>query len=103
MQEFDCWSHIPANFTGKCRTKEGGTIYYLSNGKIHSLDGPAIEHHDRTKLWYKEGKIHRIDGPAAEYPNGNKHWWIEGNRYSEEEFNEHPEVIMYKAGLAIFT
>jgi hypothetical protein len=33
------------------------------------------------------GKLHRIDGPAIEYPNGLKFWFIKGyGYYSKEEW-----------------
>ena len=34
-----------------------------------------------TKRWYNEaGKLHRIQGPAVEYANGDKEWWLEGHQ-----------------------
>lgn len=40
-----------------------------------------------SKYWYQEGKLHRLNGPAVEYANGDKYWYIEGKRLSEAEFN----------------
>lgn len=76
IKNIDC---IPKNFTGKCKTKDTGTI-----------------------LYYLNGKLHRTDGPAIECASGYKYWFIENKEYSEEEFNALPEVIMYKAGLGMF-
>jgi hypothetical protein len=39
-----------------------------------------------TKQWYLNGKLHRIDGPAIEYPNGVKYWFLNGINYSFEEY-----------------
>jgi hypothetical protein len=102
IQEFEDLFDLPGNFTGKCKIKSGGRTIYLLNGKYHRLDGPAIENANGYKAWYKKGYPHRLDGPAVEYSGGTKHWYKEGERYSKEEFNDLPEVIMYKAGLGVF-
>ena len=74
----------------------------------HRLKGPAIEHADGTKEWWKKGKRHRsqkmpvieysngtkewysfvsqrlnrgFDLPAVEYSNGDKEWWQHGVRH----------------------
>ena len=41
-----------------------------------------------SKLWYQNGKLHRLDGPAVENAYGIKEWWIEGQNYTEEQFNK---------------
>jgi len=33
------------------------------------------------------GKLHRIDGPAIEYPSGYKAWYINDKQLEKEEFN----------------
>lgn len=44
---------------------------------------------NRTEWHTKDGKLHRLDGPAVEYTNGNKEWWINGVEYSKEDFLVH--------------
>jgi hypothetical protein len=29
-----------------------------------------------TKQWYLNGKLHRVDGPALEYADGTKYWYL---------------------------
>jgi len=48
-------------------------------GKLHRLDGPAVEHASGSTEWYADGKPHRLDGPADEWPDGSKTWWVNGN------------------------
>jgi len=55
--------------------EDGSKEWYL-NGKLHRLDGPAVEYADGSKFWYLNGKLHRTDGPAVEYADGNKEWWL---------------------------
>ncbi len=50
---------------------DGNKSWYL-NGKLHRIDGPAIEWADGSKSWYLNGELHRIDGPAIELANGAK-------------------------------
>jgi len=58
--------------------KNGSKVYKNSKGKLHRLDGPAIELITEGKAWYKEGLCHREKGPAIEYANGDKSWYKEG-------------------------
>ena len=43
---------------------------WFQDGKLHRLDGPAIEWANGDEHWYQEGKLHRLDGPAIEYADG---------------------------------
>jgi hypothetical protein len=64
-----------------------GDREWFQNGKLHRLDGPAIEYADGHKIWYQNDKRHREDGPACEYADGGKSWYIHGRVLTEEEFN----------------
>ena len=55
----------------RCYYKKGTFI-------LHREDGPAIEHTNGRKEWYKDGKYHREDGPAVEWPDGSKFWFQYG-------------------------
>ena len=79
MREFYVWGLVPRNFTGKCKIEITNSICHYKNGKLHRLDGPAMEHELATPEYYVEGK-----------------------KYSKARFNKIPEVIMYKAGLGVF-
>ena len=59
------------------------------NGKLHRLDGPAVEYPDGYKAWYLNGERHREDGPAIEGCDGSKEWWLNGKQYyTEAAFNK---------------
>ena len=60
---------------------EWGNKHWRLDGKLHRLDGPAIEYANGSKEWWVDGKCHRLDGPAVEYANGSKHWYIDGKRH----------------------
>ena len=78
-------------FTGIEEDKYGDKSWYV-DGKLHRLNGPAIEFADGRKYWFVDGKLHRLDGPAIEYANGDKAWWVDGKNLTEEEFNNHPKA-----------
>lgn len=59
--------------TDLSRTKEG-----FVDGRLHRIDGPAIEWSDGTREWFVNGKRHRTDGPAIEWMNGTKEWFVNG-------------------------
>jgi hypothetical protein len=68
----------------KCFVDEFGIKEWKLNGKLHRLDGPAIELSNGTKLWYVGGNLHRLDGPAVEWLDGTKDWFINGKCYYTE-------------------
>jgi len=57
--------------------KYGDKIWIL-DGKIHRVDGPAIERKNGDKYWFLNDKKHRIDGPAVIYEKGDKEWFLNG-------------------------
>ena len=46
---------LPHNFTGIVTWGNGDKEWFV-NGKLHRLDGPAVEFADGTKVWYIDGK-----------------------------------------------
>ena len=61
-----------------CKTYPDGTKAWTLDGKLHRIDGPAVEWTDGTKEWYLDDKLHRTDGHAIEWPDGSKEWWFDG-------------------------
>ena len=64
---------------------EFGTIHYCNDkGQLHRENGPAMEHANGDKWWYKNGLRHREDGPAVEFANCYKAWYKNGLRHRED-------------------
>ena len=81
------------NLEGKMHRLDGPAIEYSDgykawwvNGQLHRIDGPAVEYSEGNKEWWVNGKLHRVDGPAVEWSNGIKEWFIEGEEFTEDEF-----------------
>ena len=55
---------------------------------LHHEDGPAIEHSNGDRFWYRNGMCHREDGPAVEHSDGCKAFYLNGHRISEAEHSE---------------
>ena len=70
----------------KC-TKYNDRTKYTLNGKLHRVDGPAVEWANGDKLWYLNDKLHREDGPAIERADGYKAWYLNGKYYTERKYN----------------
>lgn len=68
-----------------------GFKYINEKGEFHRLNGPAIEHHNGVKEWYKNGKLHREDGPAIETPGIRQEWYKNGKLHRDPE--KGPAVI----------
>lgn len=79
------------NEDGKLHRLDGPAIEYANgdkswyvNGERHRTDGPAIEWTDGYNEWHVNGKLHRLDGPAIEWTKetkGAKHWYVNGERH----------------------
>ena len=63
---------------GRCVNPYGTTTYHNSDGQLHRVYGPAIEHTDGFRSWYQNGQRHRMDGPAVEYSDGGRTWYQNG-------------------------
>ena len=61
----------------------------------------VIKEYDDHKVWMVDGKLHRLDGPAVEWTDGGKDWYIDGMHLFEEQFNDHPKVCNYLFKLAL--
>ena len=71
---------------GPAVERDDGAKEWYVNGKLHRLDGPAVEWVDGTKEWYVNDNLHRLDGPAVERDDGRKYYWIDGKKYSEKDY-----------------
>lgn len=101
MQEFYHSTDVPLDFTGVCKTTQDSAIRHLVDGRYHRIGAAAIEYDDDgSKRWCENGRLHRLDGPAIDR-EVMKGWYVRGVEYSEEDFDKLPEVIMYRAGFGI--
>lgn len=84
---------VPRTYTGVVVRKSysNGFIsreHYL-HGRLHRLDGPAIQYGHSLEEWYFEGKLHRTDGPAIYYrETGDAHFYVLGTRVTAGWFKE---------------
>jgi hypothetical protein len=46
--------------------------------------------YDGSKSWWLNGKLHRLDGPAIEWVDGSEAWWVNGKRCQTKE--EHAKL-----------
>jgi len=69
------------------KVNDDGDKYWYFNGKLHRVDGPAVEYVHGHKEWWLNGKLHRVDGPAVELDDGTKEWYLNGEKLTESAFN----------------
>jgi hypothetical protein len=77
--------------------KDGSKFWHL-HGKLHRIDGAAVEWANGAKRWYQHGKLHRDDGPAVEGPDGDKEWYQHDKLHREDGpaiENEHVGKMWY--------
>jgi hypothetical protein len=80
----------------RCKTDPGGVKRWFNElGQCHRLDGPAAEYPSGLKEWWVDGKLHRLDGHAIEWYS-YKEWWIDGVELTQQEFERHPLVVFYR-------
>ncbi len=80
------------NKDGKLHRLDGPAVEWLNgykawyeNGVLHRLDGPAIIGKYGEKKWYRNGGLHRLDGPAVVFNNGYKEWWKNGCYFENKD------------------
>ena len=84
----------------------GNKFWKNKEGKLHRLDGPAIDYVDGRKQWYKNGLRHRLDGPAVEVVS-YKDWWKNGikfpdkNTFFESLTEEEKETVLFSTNFFI--
>lgn len=79
----------------KCWYKKG----VFHRDEIDSKTGlslPAIDWGKGSIEWYIKGKLHKLDGPARQYNDGRKSWYINNQEIKEEDFYNHPLVIIHQ-------
>ena len=77
---------------------EGNKRWFNVQGRLHRIDGPAVELANGSKAWWLNDKLHREDGPAIEWANGTNEWWLHGKQYTEEEF----ALLQFVKGINIY-
>lgn len=102
-----------------------GVKRWKVNGKLHRVDGPALEYPDGSYVWYHNNTIHRLDGPAiytkttgilewrywnhlhrllgpaVEHDDGSIEWWLDGKKLRFEEYIKRVPLIYQEQRLAM--
>lgn len=75
-------------------TYPDGRLYWYKDGVIHrGYDKPAIIS-ENAEMWLSNGKFHRINGPAVKWTNGRQEYYVRGQLHREDG----PAVIDPKKG-----
>lgn len=62
-----------------------GDVFYLEDGKLHRMRGPAIKFKSGVEWWMQDGKLHRENGPAIVGEKEVLEYWLNGRPAEEEE------------------
>ena len=63
-----------------------GTNIYITDGRLHREDGPALETSDGTSYYFINGALHRDNGPAIHSADPKLcHWYKHGIRIPSQE------------------
>jgi hypothetical protein len=65
------------------RRENGARQWHTPEGKLHRVNGPAVEWADGGREWWVDNKRHRADGPAVEEEGGREWWWVDGKRHRD--------------------
>jgi hypothetical protein len=82
---------------GELLEDSDGNKFYLLNGDLHRINGPAVEWMTGGKAWWVNGKRHRIDGPATEWSSGHKQWCLDGKDIPCTTQKEFEQLMRLKA------
>ena len=75
------------------RSRDGTIRYMREDGVYHREDGPAVEHLDGYKVWFRNGVLHREDGPAVERPDGVIFFYYNGREMNFEDSAKYVEWV----------
>ena len=80
--------------TSRMPRMEGGTIKWIVGDKYHT-DGSIPAYRDRNghKEWLSEGKRHRLDGPAIVFADGAEQHYIHGLFIGVQDFAKYKAQI----------
>jgi hypothetical protein len=63
-----------------------GTSIYITDGRLHREDGPALETSDGTSYYFINGALHRDNGPAICSADPKLcHWYKHGMRIPSQD------------------
>ena len=76
---------------------ENGDSRWYKDG-LHHRDGdkPAVIEPGWKMWWVVDGKLHRLSGPAIDRPYRRVDYYINGEQYGKEEWEKHPDVVAYR-------
>ena len=57
-----------------------GAAQWYQHGRLHRLDGPAVEYANGDCEWWVNDCPHRVDGPAV-VSKSRQEWWVDGERH----------------------
>jgi len=88
---------IREDYVGWVYNGNFSSIEHIVNRKTHREDGPASTT-GRIFYWYQNNLLHRLDGPARIDPYHPEYdeYYINDEKYTRQEFWEHPLVLEYK-------
>jgi hypothetical protein len=66
----------------------GNRVWTNPAGKVHRVDGPAVEYSNGLKEWWLHDNIYRTDGPAIERGDGTFIWRF-GNKKTKMQVMEY--------------
>lgn len=107
MDIFENADKIPVGYSGHCYVEKDGAQYWILNKdsscsyRLHREDGPATVYDNGSWVWTRYDKLHRIGGPACKIKTDNGieyeyEYWIDGQKYTEEQYWNHPLIVEYK-------
>lgn len=59
----------------------GGLRWRNQHGISHNKYNPSVKELDGITAWITNSKIHRLNGPAITYSSGNVEFWVNGIEY----------------------
>jgi hypothetical protein len=73
-------------------------FWYDDDGNYHRDNGPAIIYNSRygNSEWQQHGKLHRLDGPAIDF-RYRKEYYIDGERINCKDNEEFLRIVKMRS------
>jgi hypothetical protein len=76
---------------------DGVRVWRGTDGSLHRDDGVAFEDTNGDAVWYSCGRLHRLDGPALDLP-GRREWWVDGVQVTHDTHEVAVEEYVARSG-----
>ena len=79
----NCVTDLEEKSCEKQTARSDAVLYNLYSALKYRVE---VDHHGTRRYYNAAGRLHRVDGPAVEWHDGDLEWWLNGKSYTERGY-----------------